>query len=300
MDKFEIQRIRDLNIERVAERLGLDIKRHKALCCFHDDHNPSLYFNVRRNSFCCFSCGAHGGVIDLAMHILNKSFIETCEWLANENNILLTDFGKRVQCDDRKKENTFDASRYERYFVNPTLSPEARHFLFDVRHLHPAVVRFCRLNSYGEWLQIPYYDQLGRMIGIQSRYMGHDPQKPRFRFPTGVACHLYNQQVIPILRPDEPIYLGEGPSDVWALLSSGKKAVGVVSATTLRVEDLKCLAGREVRIYPDNDSAGLTLYQKLVSAANDIGFCLIRQELPEGCKDFSDYWVMENERNHES
>lgn len=297
MDKFEIQRIRDLNIELVAERLGLDIKRHKALCCFHDDHNPSLYFNMRRNSFCCFSCGAHGGVIDLAMHVLNKSFIETCEWLANENNILLTDFGKRVQCGDRKKEKTFDASRYERYFVNPTLSADARHFLFDVRHLHPAVVRFCRLNSYGEWLQIPYYDQQGRMIGIQSRYMGHDPKKPRFRFPTGAACHLYNQQVIPMLRPDEPIYLGEGPSDVWALLSSGKKAVGVVSATTLRVEDLKCLAGREVRIYPDDDDAGLSLYEKLVSAANDIGFCLIRLKLPEGCKDFSDYWVMENERS---
>lgn len=291
MDKFDIQRLRELPIEAVAERLGIGVRRHQALCCFHDDHHPSLYFNGRKNSFRCFSCGAHGGTIDLAMQVLGKGFAEACEWLANEHNVILTKHEAGTQR-GQVAEKPFDAQRYERYFEHPWLSAEARRFLFDERHLHPAVVRFCRLNSFKDWLQIPYYSQQGGLIGIQRRYMGNDPSEPRFRFQQGEQCHLYNQQVIPMLHEGEAVYLGEGPSDVWALLSSGKKAVGIPSATLLKPHDLLPLAGRECHIYPDADAAGEGLYHKLVDAATEVGACLIRHPLPEGCKDFSDFWVM--------
>ena len=42
MEKYEIQKLRDLPIEGVAEQLGMVVKRHKALCPFHDDHHASL------------------------------------------------------------------------------------------------------------------------------------------------------------------------------------------------------------------------------------------------------------------
>ena len=42
MDKHELQKLRDLPIEGVAQRLGLHVARHKSLCPFHDDHSPSL------------------------------------------------------------------------------------------------------------------------------------------------------------------------------------------------------------------------------------------------------------------
>ena len=70
MDKFELQRLRDLPIEGVAERLGLQVSRHKCLCPFHSDTHPSLSFCVRRNTFRCFVCGASGGTIDLVMRYL--------------------------------------------------------------------------------------------------------------------------------------------------------------------------------------------------------------------------------------
>lgn len=291
MDKFEIQKLRELPIEGVAERLGLTIKHRRCLCQFHEDHTPSM--SLKGSTFRCWSCGAHGGTIDLTMQVLGKSFVEACEWLANENNIIIQEY-KPSSPFKVDKRGSFDASRYSRYFDHPWLSPDACKFLFATRHLHPAVVKFCRLNSFRDWLQIPYYDQQGKLIGIQRRYMGTDPSQPRFRFMQGERINLYNQQVIPMLRPDEPIYLAEGPSDTWALLSSGKKTVGIPSATLLKPNDLLPLAGRECHIYPDADSAGESLYQKLLSAANDIGFCLIRHDLPEGCKDFSDYWVSVN------
>lgn len=293
MEKYEIQKLRELPIIGVAERLGLNVRHRKCLCVHHSERRPSMTFNVSKNTYRCWSCGAHGGTIDLTMQVLGKSFMESCEWLANEHNVIISDNSRSSNDDSHSggQEYKFDASRYERYFEHPWLSPEACKFLFDKRHLHPAVVKFCRLNSYRDWLQIPYYNQQGELIGIQRRYMGTDTSQPRFRFMQGERCHLYNQQVIPMLQPEEPIYIGEGPSDVWALLSSGKKAVGIPSATLLKPNDLLPLAGRECHIYPDADAAGNSLYERLLRASNEIGFCIIRHDLPEGCKDFAEYWL---------
>ena len=261
-----------------------------AVCVFHDDHTPSM--SLKGSTFRCWACGAHGGTIDLTMRVLGVDFKEACKWLADEHNVIISDNSRLIHDNSHsEKEYKYDVSRYERYFEHPWLSPKAMRFLFEERRLHPAVVRFCRLNSFRDWLQIPYYSAQGELIGIQRRYMGTDPSQPRFRFQQGERCHLYCQQVIPMLRPGEPIYLGEGPSDTWALLSSGRKAVGIPSATLLKPNDLLPFKGRECHIYPDADAAGEALYQRLLAAANDIGFALVRHSLPEGCKDFSEYYI---------
>ena len=118
MDKHELQKLRDLPIEGVAQRLGLHVARHKSLCPFHDDHHASLSFSVSRNTFRCFVCEAKGGVIDLVMRHLNKDFREACQWLADENNIILEEW-KPAKTEEIQK--PFDASRYERFFERPWL-----------------------------------------------------------------------------------------------------------------------------------------------------------------------------------
>ena len=92
MEKYELQKLRDLPIEGVAERLGLRVTRHKALCPFHDDHHASMSFKVSKNTFRCFVCGASGGTIDLVMRHLHMDFKAACRWLANENNIILDEW----------------------------------------------------------------------------------------------------------------------------------------------------------------------------------------------------------------
>ena len=89
MDKFELQKLRDLPIEGVAERLGLRVSRHKCLCPFHDDHHASLSFKVSKNTFRCFVCDAKGDPIDLVMRYLNKSFREAINWLNPTAPLLL-------------------------------------------------------------------------------------------------------------------------------------------------------------------------------------------------------------------
>ena len=309
MERYELQKLRDLPIEGVAERLGLRVVRHKSLCPFHDDHHASLSFSVRRNSYRCFVCGASGGTIDLVMRHLHVDFREACRWLANENNVILDEW-KPAPAD--KEPKPFDSSRYERYFERPWLLPEARRFLFEERRLDPRIVAWCRLTSWRDkrgvsWLQTPYYDREGRLIGVQNRNLGTaTPDAPRFRFPQGSECSIYNLPVLNWLRPGEPLYITEGCSDCWAMLSAGHKAIAIPSATLLKQKDVEQLSmvrsaegrllpsGRkngqcsmEFHMYPDRDAPGERLFLQLKKVLPS----LVHHQLPPGCKDFSEYYL---------
>ena len=83
MEKYELQKLRELPIEAVAERLGLRVSHHKALCPFHEDHHPSMSFSVRRNTYRCFVCGASGGPIDLVVMYLDKDFLVAFHWVVD-------------------------------------------------------------------------------------------------------------------------------------------------------------------------------------------------------------------------
>lgn len=197
MNKDTIIRLRSLPIEEVAGRLGLSVNRHKCLCPFHDDHHASLSFCTSRNTFRCFVCGASGGTIDLTMRYLGKSFPEACRWLADRHNIVVEERNATqsngsgsdaagcgsaaAASNSAAQKPAFDAARYARYFEHPWLSDKAREFLFTERRLDERVVRWCRLSSWTDregthWLQIPYFDVEGRLIGIQYRNL--DYRKP--------------------------------------------------------------------------------------------------------------------------
>ena len=316
MDRLELQKLRDLPIEGVAERLGLRVRMHKALCPFHDDHHASMSFKVSKNTFRCFVCGASGGPIDLVMRFLNKPFLDATRWLADEHNIILEEW--KPQTSDISHQTSFDASRYARYFDHPFLNEPARKFLFDERRLDPRVVAWCRLTSWTDkqgtpWLQIPYYDRSGRLTGVQNRNLAPSnlPQKgeasPRFRFPQGSRCGIYNLPVLNLLRPGEPLFITEGSSDCWAMLSAGHKAIAIPSATLLTRQDIEMLSslpsqpdcvphsylqvgegdGGGYHMFPDRDAPGERLFLQLQKVLPT----LQHHQLPPDCKDFSDYYL---------
>ena len=297
MDKQQLQKLRELPIEAVAERLGLQVSRHKCLCPFHEDSHPSLSFKVSKNTYRCFVCGASGGPIDLVMNFLKKDFLEATKWLANENNIILDEW--KPQPSAISHQATFDASRYERFFEHPWLLPEARHLLFDERRLDPRVVRWCRLTSWKDkqgvpWLQIPYYNREGQLVGVQNRNLTRGV--PRFRFPQGSQCGIYNLPILNLLKPGESLFITEGCSDCWAMLSAGHKAIAIPSATLLTKKDmefLETLNGQcsmlnvQWGMFPDRDAPGERLFLQL----KEVLPSLVHHQLPADCKDFSDLYL---------
>ena len=307
MDRIELQKLRDLPIEGVAERLGLRVVRHKCLCPFHDDHHASLSFSVRRNTFRCFACDAHGGTIDLAMRLLPSrggregSFLDACRWLGASPTPTNRVTSKASPAGGGL-EGAFDPARYERFFLRPWLSPEARRFLYDERRLDERVVRWCRLTSWRDregvnWLQTPYYDREGKLIGVQNRNLLKG-SLPRFRFPYDSRCSIYNLPVLNLLRPGEPLWITEGCSDCWAMLSSGHKAIAIPSATLLKPSDVEILStlnstlSTEYHMYPDHDEPGERLFLQLQQLLPN----LEHHQLPPDCKDFSEFYLATRRR----
>ena len=458
MNKEQLQRLRSLPVEAVAERLGLRVVRDKSLCPFHDDHHASLSYSPSRNTFRCFVCDARGGTIDLVMRHLNMSFPDACRWLANGTNIILDTYRPRTPTADRPA-RPFDAARYARLFEHPWLSDEARTFLFTERRLNPRVVSWCRLTSWTDrqgthWLQTPYFDASGQLIGLQNRNLDYGKQKgdegeedkrsvdkgkqeqgseakqgraidakqgqgsetkqgqavegeqgqgsdgkqgqaveskqgqgsedkqgqavegeqeqgsedkqgqavegkqeqgsedkqgqaveskqgqgsedkqgqavegkqgqgsedkqgqavegdgkqgqgsecreaPRFRFPYGSRCTVYNLPVTAMLRPGEPLFITEGCSDCWAMLSAGHKAIAIPSATLLSqadkalLRDLAQRLGTSFHMFPDRDAPGERLFMQL----REVLPGLQHHQLPVDCKDFAEYYVSDLAKN---
>ena len=294
MDKYELQKLRDLPIEGVAERLGLRVTRHKSLCPFHDDHTASLSYCVRKNTCRCFVCMDESmGTIDLVMKHLRFDFKEACKWLADSHNVILDDW-KPTSEKTLTETKTFDASRYVGFFLRPWLSDEARKFLFDERLLDPRVISWCRVSSWRDrngvnWLQTPYYDVDGKLIGVQNRNL-QKGATPRFKFPYGSQCSIYNLQIVKRLKLGDELWITEGCSDCWAMLSAGHKSIAIPSATLLSPKDKEFLSSLSTslslkwNIYPDKDAPGERLFLQLKEILPD----LVHHQLPLGCKDFSD------------
>ena len=477
MEKYEIQKLRELPIEKVAKEMGMKVEHHKALCPFHDDHHASLTFSTKKNSCRCYVCmGNSLGTIDLVMRYLGKDFLSACRWLAEEHQVQLEEDRKREggsssggsssggsssggsssgdsssggsssggsssggsssggsssggsssggsssggsssggssSGGSSGKSSSFDASKYAKFFEHPWLNEAARRFLFEERKIDWRVVNWCRLTSWTDkkgvnWLQIPYFDMEGRLIGIQNRNLDYqktptetkglaaektptdftddtdapslsaeaeglaadktptdftddtdaslsaeaeglaagktptdftddtdapslqtedslrtegshqkegslqtegshqkegslqtegslrtEPMAPRFRFPYGARCSIYNLPVVKRLQVGESLFITEGCSDCWAMLSAGHKAIAIPSATLLKPDDKKWLAemGSQLKIdwhmFPDKDAPGEQLFLQL----KEILPSLVHHQLPPGCKDFCEYY----------
>ena len=63
--------------------------KFKALCPFHDDHNPSLELNPDRQSFKCWVCGAGGDVFDFVKDYERVEFPEALRMLAERAGVTL-------------------------------------------------------------------------------------------------------------------------------------------------------------------------------------------------------------------
>lgn len=352
INKFDIQKLRELDILQVANLLGMGLRNKRALCIHHDDHHPSLAFNVKKNTCHCYSCGFSADTIGLVRERLNLGFSEACRWLADHFDVYIADEHRDTHRKDVKKAVTaserrmaslrahfaethvshghpssayvapssVDVEFYQQMFRQMHLSESGRRFLFEERLLSPEALKVCHIVSTeqsvcmarvgrgvfdGPSLIFPYFDQEGRLVSVQSRYLGKkrpessfdmnkvslDEAKPkeipRFKFAPGSHRMIYGLDRLKDYPPGEPLLITEGPSDCWTALTLGIHAIAIPSATLFDRRFQGLLAGRNLHVFPDQDEAGLSLYFELKKALPS----LVYHQLPEGCKDLSEYYL---------
>lgn len=352
IQKYDIQKLRELDILQVADLLGMGLRNKRALCIHHDDHHPSLAFNVRKNTCHCYSCGFSADTIGLVRERLNLGFSEACRWLADHFDVYIADehrdthrkdVKKAVTASDRRMASlrahfaethvshghpssayvapsSVDVEFYQQMFRQMHLSESGQRFLFEERLLSPEALKVCQIVSTeqsvcmarvgrgvfdGPSLIFPYNDLEGRLVSVQSRYLGKKKSEsssdmdkvsideakpkeiPRFQFAPGSHRMIYGLDRLKNYPPDEPLLITEGPSDCWTALTLGIHAIAIPSATLFDRRFQGLLAGRNLHIFPDQDEAGLSLYFELKKALPS----LVYHQLPEGCKDLSEYYL---------
>jgi DNA primase len=105
--------------------------KFKALCPFHDDHNPSLELNPERQSYKCWSCGAGGDIFDFVKDYERVEFPEALRMLADRAGVALENPSSGAAPGGPSKSDLLSACDWaERAFRTSLVgSDEARQYL---------------------------------------------------------------------------------------------------------------------------------------------------------------------------
>lgn len=234
----------------------------------------------------------------------------------------------RKKAENAESEFTSDAEILQHVLSVSTLTPLARRFLFKERAYTREAVTSAGVKSirwgkeladsivakFGEEralksglvirkkdsffsyfhspsLLFPYFSRDGQLLGIQARYLGKVEQYPRFQFTRGQRVPIFNLPILNTIQEGDELYVSEGVTDCLALLSEGKKAVAIPSATLLKSKDLLLLSKYRLMMYPDNDEPGERLFTQIQDGVTAYGGTIHRLILPEGVKDYSEYHI---------
>jgi DNA primase len=118
--------------------------KFKALCPFHNDHNPSLELNPDRQSFKCWSCGAGGDVFDFVQAYERVEFPEALRMLADRAGVALDNPATTSKSSGASKTALLAVNAWARGIFAEALAqaPEARAYI-ERRGLGPeSVARF--------------------------------------------------------------------------------------------------------------------------------------------------------------
>ena len=133
INDLTLEKIRDISIIEVADHLGLDLKgagteNKRCLCPYHDDKHPSMHLSKKKGIFKCFACGAKGDSLKLVQDQKNLNFLESCEWMIKEFDIVVIPDAPSCHLDcngeiSRDPMRPLDYARGDKGTVEMTLTP---------------------------------------------------------------------------------------------------------------------------------------------------------------------------------
>jgi DNA primase catalytic core len=133
-DRFDIEKLNQLPILQVADKLGLKLNRsNKCKCFLHEERTPSFSVDSRKNRWKCFSCGEGGDIIKLVEKYNQCDFQNACKWLSNEFGIMKYNNVNPIRRKETQIRNTSDhkpdTEIYKWFFENLSVTETAKTFL---------------------------------------------------------------------------------------------------------------------------------------------------------------------------
>ena len=107
-----IEMIKKLDILKVAEDLGLEIKKqkngphYKGLCPFHTQEKASFYVRPGKNDFICYGCGERGDAGILAIKLIEDHY-DAAAYLCNKLGIKFCERGESSEAEVQERTDVF-------------------------------------------------------------------------------------------------------------------------------------------------------------------------------------------------
>ncbi|WP_168059822.1 toprim domain-containing protein [Candidatus Manganitrophus noduliformans] len=323
---MELRAIKAIPILEVAVSLGLQIKGRSARCFAHfPDRNPSLHFNIGKNTFHCYVCPRIGGsVIDLVMQTLNVPFRDAVNYLSGSATV--TKRAERGRASHDPSLGVEDKDEILRALLaEAPLEKEGARYLtgrgigldvargMDIGYLRPEEYRslFWRMSRrFGSgrlkaaglsrfylfakeglgFLLFPYRLD-GRVHLLKGRCVltKEEAKERRVRrfVTTERAGIFYNQEA---LKGAGTIFLCEGEVDTLTLLQVGYPAVGIPGTGSFNQRWFDLLAGKRVVLSLDSDRAGKEASVYLSEEFEKRGIAHLKLDLAHG-KDVNDCYL---------
>ncbi len=155
-------------IERLKEKLRVEdvvakyvtLKKagrsQKGLCPFHTEATPSFFVFADSQRWHCFGCGIGGDVIDFVMQYQKWDMTQTIRDLAREAGVEIHESPEQRAAREIKRTREAIFAAAAGFFHARLLeSPDALHYLREVRKISDEVIRDYKIGFFGEdWGQL--------------------------------------------------------------------------------------------------------------------------------------------------
>ncbi len=235
-------------------------KNLKVRCFFHDENTASLHFNLTKDSFYCFSCGASGNLVDAIQKIENTNRINALRIYSE-----LEDLDYLPDIIATEKVDPQEVKRTEKVAFNsiknlPEPSTKILEYMQSRGFYQSTLDKFHIREFVGDNypVVIPIYQQ-GAFKGICKRAI--KDMHPKYNYNTGFriskALGLY------INKPFLPIFLCEGIMDAMSGYEIGYPNVCCQFGWKTSEEQLQLLPECDIICALDSDKVGEEGYRNL-------------------------------------
>lgn len=299
-------------VEYVSDAEAKSDGTYRCACFLHGGTNPqALAFFPDSNRYYCFSCGAHGNIINLVMERDGVTFGQAVHTLCD-------DFGLTIDESDDYKQHMSVVERNGQW-----VTQMQGDLATIIEYLYKRGLTDDTIADYGlgysakmKALSIPMYDEWKRPVAFLYRFFDGKPKYKNSKNVKGLFTKgefLFGlPQAQKHLKATKTLMLAEGSFDCMSAVQQGNCCVAYcgISITKSHVEliknVLKPIENGKVVLCPDNDGKA----SKFVRRARE----LFRAHapkivvkvacIPDGYKDFNDMLVggldIANECRYES
>ena len=247
--------------------------KYNACCPFHQEKNPSFWFNTQ-NGMCKCETGCFSGNA--------TSFLARLEGISNQE--AWAELCKLAGVDDQKEK--------------PKLPETLQHYS-ESKHLPMDFLVELGMkdqpgnNGRPAYITIPYFGVDGKCVAIKQRF--NKENKQRFGWEKGGTPTLYGLW-LPLNKEAKAVILVEGESDAQSCWKNKVACYGVPGATNFQSGWVQFIGDRTVYIHVEPDGGGQQFRQKTLEKLRDSGFkgkayTFSCSSSEPGCKDPSDLFV---------